>query len=162
VAHDLFYVTAGYPPVRPVYAIRPGGSGDISLPEGSESSPAIAWSKSRGGTYIPTPIVYGDHLYTCANDGRMRVYDARTGEEIYKARVGGGGTFSASPVASDGRLYFANEEGEVIVVKAGPEYEELAKNEMGEVCMSTPAISDGLLVVRTLKHVYGLGEPVSQ
>jgi len=162
VAHDLFYVTAGYPPVRPVYAIRPGGNGDISLPEGSESSPAVAWSKSRGGTYIPTPIVYGDYLYTCANDGRMRVYNAKTGEEVYRQRVGGGGTFSASPVAADGRLYFTNEEGEVIVVKAGPEYEELARNEMGEVCMSTPAISDGLLVVRTLKHVYGLGEPVTR
>jgi outer membrane protein assembly factor BamB len=162
VAHDLFYVTAGYPPVRPVYAIRPGGNGDISLPEGSEASPAIAWSKSRGGTYIPTPIVYGNYLYTCANDGRMRVYNAKTGEEAYKARVGGGGTYTASPVATDGRLYFTNEEGEVVVVKAGPDYEELAKNEMGEICMSTPAISDGLLVVRTLKHIYGLGAPVTK
>jgi outer membrane protein assembly factor BamB len=162
VAHDLFYVTAGYPPVRPVYAIRPGGDGDISLPEGSESSPAVAWSKSRGGTYIPTPIVYGDYLYTCANDGRMRVYKAKTGEEVYRERVGGGGTFTASPIATDGRLYFTTEEGQVIVVKAGPEYEELVKNEMGEICMSTPAISDGLLVVRTLKHVYGLGEPVTR
>jgi outer membrane protein assembly factor BamB len=162
VAHDLFYVTAGYPPVRPVYAIRPGGSGDISLPEGADSSAAVAWSKSRGGTYIPTPIVYGDYLYTCANDGRLRVYRAKTGEEVYRQRVGGGGTFTASPVATDGRLYFTDESGEIVVVKAGPEYEELAKNEMGEICMSTPAISDGLLVVRTLKHVYGLGEPITQ
>jgi outer membrane protein assembly factor BamB len=160
VAHDLIYVTAGYPPVRPVYAIRPGAKGDISLPEGTESSAAIAWSKNRGGTYIPTPIVYGDYLYTCANDGRLTCYDARTGERIYRARIGGGGrSFTASPVAADGRLYFTEETGEVHVVKAGPVYEELATNDMGEVCMSTPAISDGLMIVRTLRHVVGLGEP---
>jgi outer membrane protein assembly factor BamB len=158
IGHDLFFVTAGYPPVRPVYAIRPGGRGDLSLPEAVESSEAVAWSKNRGGTYIPTPLVYGDYLYTCANDGRLTAYDARTGERVYRARVGGGGTFTASPIAGDGRLYFSNEEGDVIVVKAGPEYEELTKNAMGEIIMSTPAISDGLIVVRTLKHVYGIGE----
>ena len=162
IAHDLFYVTAGYPPVRPVYAIRPGASGDISLPEGESASDAIAWSNTRGGTYLPTPLAYGDYLYTCANNGRLRVYDARTGEEIYRERVGGGGSFTASPVATDGRLYFTGEDGDIVVIKAGPQYEELAKNDMGEVCMSTPAISDGLLVVRTLKHVYGLGEPMTE
>jgi len=157
VGHGLIYVTAGYPPARPVYAIRPGGSGDISLGEGSDSSEAIAWSKNRGGTYIPTPIVYGDYLYTCANDGRLTCYDAKSGEQVYRARVGGGGTFSASPIAADGKLYFSNEEGEVIVVRAGGEYEELAKSEMDEVIMSTPAISSGVMIVRTLKHVYGIG-----
>jgi outer membrane protein assembly factor BamB len=159
VAHDLFFVTAGYPPARPVYAIRPGASGDISLPENTDSSAAVAWSKSRGGTYIPTPLVYGDYLYTCHNDGRMTCYDAKTGEQIYRARVGGrGGTFTASPVAADGRLYFTDESGEVYVVRAGKTYEDLALNSMGEICMSTPAISDGVMVVRTLKHVYGIGE----
>jgi len=160
IAHDLIYVTAGYPPVRPIYAIRPGGKGDISLPEGSDSSDSIAWSKDRGGTYMPTPIVYGDYLYTCANDGRLTCYEAKTGDRVYRARIGGGGrSFTASPVAADGRLYFTEEAGEVHVVKAGPTYEELATNDMGEVCMSTPAISDGLMVVRTMKHVVGLGAP---
>ncbi len=159
VAHDLFYVTAGYPPARPVYAIRPGARGDISMPEGTDSSEAIAWSKNRGGTYMPTPIVYGDYLYTCANNGRLTAYEAKTGELVYRQRVGSGGSFTASPVAADGRLYFTNEDGDIVVARAGAEYEELARNEMGEVVMSTPAISGGLLVVRTLKHVYGLGEP---
>jgi len=158
VANDLFYVTAGYPPVRPVYAIRPGATGDISLTEGADSSDAIAWSLDRDGTYMPTPIVYGDYLYTCANNGRLTCYEAETGERIYRARVGGGGTFTASPVAADGRLYFTDEDGDIIVIKAGGAYEEIGRNSMGEICMSTPAISDGLMVVRTMKHVYGIGE----
>jgi outer membrane protein assembly factor BamB len=161
IAHDLFYVTAGYPPARPVYAIRPGGKGDLSLAEGETSSARIAWSKDRGGTYMPTPIVYGDYFYTCANDGRLTCYEAKTGERVYRARVGGGGSFTASPIAADGRLYFSNEDGDVVVVKAGAEYEELGKNEMAEVVMATPAISDGVMIVRTLKHVYGVGEQVS-
>jgi outer membrane protein assembly factor BamB len=157
VADDLFYVTGGYAPVRPIYAIRAGGNGDLTLPEDTPSSEAVAWSHDRGGTYMPTPIVYGDILYTCANDGRLTAYHATTGERIYRQRIGGG-TYTASPIAADGKLYFTTEEGDVVVARAGPEYEELARNSMNEVCMSTPAISDGVMIVRTLKHVYGLGE----
>jgi len=158
IANGLIYVTAGYPPVRPIYAIKPGGSGDLSLPEEADSSEAIAWSHDSGGTYMPTPIAYGDHFYTCANDGRLTAYDAKSGERVYRQRVNAG-THTASPIAADGRLYFTTEEGDVVVARAGAEYEELARNEMGEICMSTPAISDGVLVIRTLRHVYGLGEP---
>ena len=134
-----------------------GGNGDLSLPEGSDSSEAVAWSLSSGGTYMPTPIVYRDHLYTCANDGRLTAYDARSGKRLFRQRVGTG-TYTASPIAADGKLYFTTEEGTVVVARVGAEYEELARNEMNEVCMSTPAISDGVLVVRTQRHVYGLGE----
>jgi outer membrane protein assembly factor BamB len=101
--------------------------------------------------------VYANLLYTCANDGRLTAYDAKTGERVYRQRVGAG-THTASPIAADGKLYFTTEEGIVVVARAGAEYEELARNDMGEVCMSTPAISDGVLVVRTQGNVYGLGE----
>ena len=113
---------------------------------------------TKGGTYIPTPLVYRGLLYTLHNNGRLLCYDAKTGEMIYGARVGTGGTFTASPVAADGRLFIATEEGDVFVVRAGPQYELLATNAMGEVVMATPAISDGVLLVRTLKNLYGLGE----
>ena len=84
---------------------------------------------------------------------------ARTSRpRLYRARVGGGGSFAASPIAADGKLYFSNEDGDVIVVRAGPKYEELAKNQMKEVIMGTPAVSDGLIIVRTLGHIYGIGE----
>ncbi len=157
VGNGLVYVTGGYPPARPVYAIKPNATGDISLPNEKTSNEAIAWSNTEG-TYIPTPIFYDGILYTCNNNGVVTAYDGATGERLYRARVGGGGSFSASPVAADGRLYFANEDGDVYVVRAGRTYQELAKNEMKEVIMATPAISDGVMIVRTLNHVYGIGQ----
>jgi outer membrane protein assembly factor BamB len=159
VAHDLIFVTSGYPPTKPIYAIRPYATGDISLKEGTESNEFIAWSKSQGGPYMPTPIVYGDYLYTCANNGVVTCYNAKTGERIYQKRLGGQGSgfaFTASPIAADGKLYFTSEDGEIYVVKAGPEYEVLSVNKMNEVAMATPAISDGMIVIRTLEHVYGI------
>jgi len=159
VAHDLIFVTSGYPPVQPIYAIRPGGNGDLTLPEGKDSSEFIAWSKQRGGPYMPTPIVYGELLYTCSNQGVLTAYNAKTGERVYQERLGGtGGAFTASPVASEGKIYLSSEDGDVFVVKAGPKYELLAKNPVGEVMMATPAISDGLLIVRTVSHLYAFGE----
>jgi hypothetical protein len=155
--HGLVYVTGGYPPVRPVYAIRPGVTGDISLPQGRESSEAIAWSNTREGTYIPTPVVYGDYLYTCNNTGIVTAYDAKTGQRAFRGRIGEGGAFAASPIAADGKLYFASEDGDVHVVAAGPGLTPIVKNAMKEVIVATPAISDGLIIVKTMKHVYGIG-----
>ena len=157
VGPDLVYVTGGYPPIRPVYAIRPGFSGNISLERGASSNDAIAWSHDRYGTYIPTPILYRGLLYTLNINGVLSAYDAQTGTSVYRTRIGAGGAFSASPVAADGRLYFASEDGDVFVTRAGREYVEIAHNEMDEVIMATPAISDGLIIFRTMGHVYGIG-----
>ena len=157
VGHGLVFVTGGYPPVRPIYAIRPGGKGDISLGKDQSSNTSVAWSNTTEGTYIPTPIVYGDLLFTLNNNGVVTAYDARTGQRAFRGRVGAGGTFSASPVAADGRLYVASEDGDVYVVSAATGLTEVAKNAMNEVIMATPAIADGLIVVRTLGHVYGIG-----
>jgi outer membrane protein assembly factor BamB len=156
VGDGLVYVTGGYPPIRPVYAIKPTAAGEIRVSKEQMSNDAIAWSNLEG-TYIPTPIYYDGILYTCGNNGILSAYDGKTGERLYRTRVGGGGSFAASPVAADGRLYLANEDGDVFVVRAGRTYQELAKNSMKEVVMSTPAIADGLIVVRTLGHVYGIG-----
>jgi outer membrane protein assembly factor BamB len=158
-ADGIVYVTAGYPPVQPVYAVRVGARGKLDLPAGQTASPSVAWSAATGGTYIPTPVVYRGHLYTLHNNGRLACYDAKTGELVYRTRVGSGGTFTASPVAADGRLFLATEEGDVHVVRAGPQYELVATNGVGEPVMATPAVSGGVLVLRTLKHLYGLGEP---
>lgn len=159
VGHDLVFVTAGYPPIQPIYAIKPTAAGDITLAEGKDVNDHIAWSKKRGGTYIPTPLVYGNYLYTCSNNGVLTCYDAKTGERVYQQRVAGqSNAFTSSPVAADGRLYFAGEDGDVFVVKAGPNYELLATNPMGEVMMATPAISEGMIFVRTIGHVYGIAD----
>lgn len=158
VAHGLVFITNGYRGVQPIYAVKPGGSGDLTLQGEATSGPFIAWSSKRGGPYTPTPIVYGDHLYTLGNSGVLAAYVARTGERVYQERVAGkGGAFSASPVAADGKLYLAGEDGDVFVYSAGPKPELLATNPMGEVLMATPAISDGVLFVRGLKHLFAIG-----
>jgi outer membrane protein assembly factor BamB len=159
VARDLIFVTSGYAPVQPIYAIRPGATGDISLKDGAVSNNFVAWSKQRGGPYMPTPVVYGEILYTCSNQGILTAYNADTGERLYQERLGGkGGAFTSSPVASDGKLYLASEDGDVFVVKTGPKYELLSTNPVGEVMMASPAISDGLLIVRGVNHIFTFGE----
>jgi outer membrane protein assembly factor BamB len=156
--HGLIFVTAGYPPVQPIYAVKIGSSGDLTLKNGKESSDAIAWSKQRGGVYLPSPLLYGDHLYTVGNNGVMTVYEAKTGNRIYQQRIGAGGSFTGSPVAAAGKLYVATEDGDVYVIKAGTQYELLAKNPIGEAILTTPAFSGDLLLVRGAKHLFAIAE----
>ena len=103
-----------------------------------------------------TPIVYGDYLYNLRNNGALGVFDANSGELMYQARLGAAGGFSASPVATGGKLYFTGEDGDIFVLKAGPRFQLLATNQMGEVCMATPAISEGMLLFRTQGHVVAI------
>jgi outer membrane protein assembly factor BamB len=156
VAHELIFVTGGYPPGRTMYAFRPGASGDVSLKAGEETNGFVAWRKTSGSPYTPTPVVYGDLFYTCADNGVVAAYDAKTGERLYQERLPS--SFSASPVAADGKLYFASEDGEVFVVKAGPKFELLATNSMGEPLLATPALSGGMLILRSQGHVYAVAE----
>jgi outer membrane protein assembly factor BamB len=156
--NGLVYVTGGYPPVRPIYAIRPGAEGDISLQKGQESNQSIAWSNMTEGTYIPTPLLYDGYLFTLNINGVLSAYDPQTGKRVFRGRVGTGGAFSASPVGADGRLYIASEDGEVYVISATPDMKQIAKNDMKEAIMATPAISDGLIVLRTMGHLYGVGQ----
>jgi len=156
--NGLVYVTGGYPPVRPIYAIRPGAEGDISLQKGQESSQSIAWSNMTEGTYIPTPLLYDGYLFTLNINGVLTAYDPQTGKRAFRGRIGTGGAFSASPVGADGRLYISSEDGEVYVISATPDMKQIAKNDMKEVIMATPAISDGLIVLRTMGHLYGVGQ----
>lgn len=156
VADGIAYVTGGYPPARPIYAIRPGGRGDLTLADDEESNETIAWRDERGGTYIPTPIAYQNILYMFHNNGRLAAYDAKSGEMLYRKRVGQAESFAGSPVAADGRLLFTSETGTTYVVRSGKVFAELGENDLGEVVMTTPAISDGLLVIRGMEHVYGI------
>ena len=156
IGRDLVYISSGNRPIQPIFAVRPGASGDISLQPNEDRNAHIAWSKMRGGPYMTTPIAYGKYLYICSNAGILTCYEADTGKEVYKERLGGV-SYTASPIAADGRLYFTSEQGGVRVVKAGPEFELLAVNELGDVCMATPAISGGTLFVRSQHFLYALG-----
>jgi outer membrane protein assembly factor BamB len=158
VAHDLVFLTSAHGPMAPVYAIRADAIGDVSLKPGETSNQFVAWSYPRDGAYMATPVAYGDHLYNCRVNGVLLCYNARSGERLYQTRLGGGTTgFSASPVAGDGKVYFASEDGDVYVVKAGPAFELLAKNPMGDVCMASPAITAGVMYFRTRSHVVAVG-----
>jgi outer membrane protein assembly factor BamB len=152
----LIIVTGGYPGNRPVKAFRPGASGDISLKEGEESNASLAYRLARGSSYTGTPLVYGELMYISGDNGMLRVFEAKTGKPVYEQRLPA--TFSASPVAADGKIYLASEDGDVFVVKAGAAYELLATNPMGEPLMATPAISGNLLIVRSQSYVYAIGK----
>jgi len=150
VAHDLVFLSSAHGGSRPLFAVRTSANGDVSLEAAESSNAHVAWSRPRDGAYIPTPIVYGDVLYVLRDNGVLSAYDARTGERHYQERLGAGrGGVSASVVAADGKLYLTGETGEVAVVRAGTEYELLETNGMGETCMATPAISEGVLYFRT-------------
>jgi outer membrane protein assembly factor BamB len=161
LGQGLIFIASGYRPVQPIYAIKPGATGDISLKTGETSNDHIAWSLDKGGPYQPTPIVYGEHLYTCSNDGMVTCYEAKTGKRLYRERLPGAGAHTASPVAADGKIYFTSEEKGVRVVKAGQTFELLAVNPIGDPCMATPAISDGMIFVRSQHFVFGIGRPDS-
>jgi len=156
IAGDLIYITGGYPAGRAMYVFRPGAVGDISLKAGEEKNAFLAWSSTKGSPYTPTPIVYGDLFYVLADNGVLSSYVAKTGELVYQQRLPS--SFSASPVAADGKLYLASEDGDVFVVKAGRQYELLSRNVMGQPLMATPALSDGMLIVRGQNAIYALGE----
>ncbi len=156
--NGLIFLTSAHGPRRPLYAVRTDATGDISLHDGATTNRYVAWIALRGGSYMQTPLVYGDLLYSCHVDGVLSCYEARTGKQIYKERLGTGSEgFTASPVASENKLYFTGERGSVFVVKPGPEFDVLATNRMGEVCMATPAISEGTLFFRTQEHVVAVG-----
>ena len=157
VGPGFVVITNGYRGVQPIVAVKPGATGDITLKADETKNAGIAWSMKRGGPYIPTPIIYRDHLYVLQNGGVFTAYKVATGEQVYQKRIGGtGGSFSASLVAADGKIYATGEDGDVFVIQAGPEYAELAKNVVGEVLMATPAISDGLLIFRGQKNVIAI------
>ncbi|MGH7497173.1 MAG: hypothetical protein ACREOO_32890, partial [bacterium] len=155
---DLIVVVSGRRPEAPIFAVRAGASGDITLAEGQASGIHVAWSKKQRGSYMPTPLIYHDYLYVLANQGIFDCYNLKTGAELYRQRITHqGGGFSASPVAADGKLFLPSEDGDIFVVKAGPEFELLATNAMGELLMATPAISSGMMFVRTQHHLFAIG-----
>ncbi len=157
VTDGLIVLSNAHGGKSPLFAVRTSAKGDISLAEGSTSNDAIAWSVPNGGSYISTPVVYGGHIYLANYNGVLRCFDFKTGQKIYEERLGTGSVFSASLVAADGKVYCPSEDGVVYVVKAGPTLEVLAKNDMGEPCLATPAISQGVLYFRTAASLIAIG-----
>ena len=158
-SHGLVYVNSGYfrDEHRPVYAIRPGATGDISLESGQTTNDYIAWYQPKAGNYNTSPLVYGDVYYSLLDRGFFESYDARTGESIYgRQRVKVGSSFTASPWAYNGKIFAASEQGDTYVIQAGPEFKVLHVNSLDEMIMASPAIVGDRLIIRTHSKVYSI------
>lgn len=143
---------------RPVFAVRPGASGDISLAKGEESNAYVKWFHPRASAYTSSPLVYRGRMYVVNDNGILTVFDSQTGKEIYKARAGGpGNTFSASPWAADGKIYLLSEDGFTFVIEAGDKYMELAKNSLDEMSLASPALAPDAIFLRTQTKLYRIG-----
>jgi outer membrane protein assembly factor BamB len=152
---DLLYVNGGQQ--RPLYAIRAGAAGDISLPEDKTANASVAWSVERAGSYMPTPVAYDGALYVLYDKGFLARFDARTGEMSYKERLDPeGASFTSSPWAYGGRIFCLSEEGRTYVVGAGPKFQVLHANALGDMAMASPAIVDDRLLIRTEKTLYAI------
>ena len=155
----VFIVASGRGPERPIFVVKSSAHGDLTLPAGKTASEAIVWSKTGRGSYMPTPLVYNGILYVLANNGTFDAYNLKTGEELYRQRmptIGSG--FSASPVAADGKIYLSNEDGEILTIAAGEKFNHLGTNSMGELLMATPALSDGVMYVRSSASLFAIGQ----
>ena len=160
-AHGLCYIGSGYvgDPHRPTFAVRPGASGDIAPDGDFANSEFIAWYQGKSSSYNPSQIVYGDYLYTLYDRGFLTCHDAKSGEEVFgKQRFLPNGSFTASPFAYNGHLFYLSEDGLTYVVKAGPEFEIVARNHLDELCIASPAIVGNKLLIRTASKLYCLTE----
>ena len=153
----LLYVCSGYvgDKQRPVFAIKPGASGDITLRPGETNNEFIAWDQPTAGPYNPSPLLYGDYFYVLFDFGFLSCHDARTGRQVYeKQRIRAGTTsFTASPWAANGKIFALSEDGDTFVLQAGPEYKLLHTNSLDEMCLATPAMTGDRLLIRTLTRL---------
>ena len=159
IVHDgLVYFNSAHGRQSPIYAIDVSAKGDLTLEEGETTNKYIKWSIPRGGAYMQTMLIYGDYLYNARWNGSVSCYEAKTGEEIWKNKAGGGNSYISSPVASDGKIYIIDDQGMVYVLQAGSAYKLLAENDLGEITMATPAITDGIIFFRTINHLIAVSK----
>ena len=154
VSDDMVFITGAHGQLAPFYAIRLAASGDISLAPNATSNEFVAWSYPRDGAYMATPIVYDGIVFNCRWNGVINAYERASGRRLFQERLGAGTTaFTSSPVAGDGNIYIASEDGDVYVLKAGATFQVLATNSMGESCLASPAISGGVIYIRTASRI---------
>jgi outer membrane protein assembly factor BamB len=159
-AHGLIYLTSAHGKYRPLRAIRPDAAGDITPGDPGQTNAAIVWAHARQGNYMQTPIVVGDFLFACNDGGVLTCCRARTGEIQFSERLTTGGQgFSSSPVSDGRHLYIASEPGVVYVVPATRTFSLAASNALLDTCMSTPALSEGMLLFRTRERLIAVGKP---
>lgn len=155
----LIYLANAHGPAAPVWAVKPSAEGDITLTGDQTSSDHVAWKQDRVGVYMQTLLYLDGLVYACRDNGILTCFDAATGETHFKERLGDGSSgFTASPVASGGRIHFTSEQGDVFVLSAGRDLKVLGTNRVGEICMATPAIADGVLFFRAKDHLFAFAD----
>ena len=169
-AHGNFYITSAHGGPAPIVVVRRDATGNLSLDKTDENNKdkaeqsadtktnsGLVWRSERGGSYMSTPVVYGDYIYLGNSNGSVRCFNAKTGESVFQKRLGREAGVIASLVAADGKIFCASENGKVYVLKAGPKFKILAANEMGSPCFATPAFSAGVMFIRTTDRLVAVG-----
>lgn len=154
---NLIYFNSAHGKYSPIMAIKTSAAGDITLRENELSNSGVLWYLPRGGSYLHTLLLYRDRLYNVNWNGTIMCLDPYSGKEIYNAKLGKAGSFVASPVASDGRIYIVDEMGTIYIIQDGDNFKLLAEIPMNEVCLTAPAITDGFIYFRTQNHLYAVG-----
>jgi outer membrane protein assembly factor BamB len=158
IGKDLIYFNSAHGPSSPIYAVKTDAAGDITPRPTGVLNEYVKWSIPRGGSYIHTLLDYRDHLYNVNWNGSVVCYDASSGKVLYNAKLGNSQSFIASPVASDGKIFIVDEQGTVYIIKDGDSFKQLAEIPMYEVCLTAPAITDGIIFFRTQKYLIAVGK----
>jgi outer membrane protein assembly factor BamB len=158
IGENTIFLNSAHGKNSPIFAIDKGAKGDISIPGNQSSTQFVKWSKQRGGSYIQTLLLYRNHLYNLSWNGMISCFDPETGKEIFSGKLGKANSFVASPVASDGRIYAVDETGTVYIIQDGNEFKELAEIPLDGICMTAPAITDGMIIFRTQKGLIAVGK----
>jgi outer membrane protein assembly factor BamB len=158
IGKDLIYFNSAHGKSSPIIAVKTNATGDITLKDSETTNNYIQWSLPRGGSYMHTLLLYNNRLYNVNWNGALICLDPFTGKEIYNAKLGNTKSFIASPVASDGKIYIIDENGTVYIVKDGDTFNLLAEIPMNDICLSAPAITDGMIIFRTQKYLIAVGK----
>jgi outer membrane protein assembly factor BamB len=158
IGNDMIYFNSAHGKSSPIIAVKMSAAGDITLKENETSNQYIKWSLPRGGSYMHTLLLYNNHLYNINWNGTLVCLDPLTGKEIYNAKLGNTKSFIASPVASDGKVYIIDEEGTVYILQDGDSFKLVAQIPLNDICLTAPAITDGMIIFRTQRYLIGVGK----
>ena len=158
VGNDMIYFNSAHGQSSPIIAVKTNAVGDITLKDKETSNEFVKWSLPRGGSYMHTMLLYRNHLYNFNWNGAVVCLDPLTGKEIYNAKLGKAKSFIASPVASDGKIYVVDEEGTVYILEDGDSFKLLKEIPLNDICLTAPAITEGMIIFRTQKYLMAAGK----
>jgi outer membrane protein assembly factor BamB len=158
LGNDLIYFNSAHGKSSPILAVKTSAKGDITLKGEETSNEYVKWSLPRGGSYMHTMLLYRKHLYNVDWNGLVTCLNPLTGSKIYSAKLGDSKSFIASPVASDGRIYIVDEFGTVYIIGDGESFNLIAEIPLNDICMTAPAITDGMIFFRTQKYLIAAGK----